>query len=123
MLSIVEFDVLLICCLQLAPAIDDPNTCALCEFVINELEQKLTENKTEESIKFALENVCEFLPKSIRKDCVRLIDAYTEQIVEMFLADLTPDEVCTALKLCKPKVVKGWLHTNKSIYLRGVMSF
>jgi len=90
-----------------APAIDDPNTCALCEFVINELEQKLTDNKTEESIKFALENVCEFLPKSIRKDCVRLIDAYTEQIVEMFLADLTPDEVCTALKLCKPKVVKG----------------
>ena len=43
--------------------------------------------------------VCGYLPKSIRTDCAHLVDMYTEQIIEMTLADLSPDEVCVTLKL------------------------
>jgi len=82
----------------------DPNVCALCEFVITELDHRLEENKTEAAIKQALENICGYMPKSVRKDCTRLVDAYADQILEMLLADLTPDEVCAALKFCKPKM-------------------
>jgi len=80
-----------------------PNTCALCEFVMTELYDKVKDKTTEEEIKEELEAVCGYLPKSVRKDCGRLVDAYTEEIVEMILASLTPDEVCAALQLCTPK--------------------
>ena len=89
--------------LCLAPASEDPNACALCEFVITMLDRKLKDNRTEESIKEALEGVCQRLPKGVQKDCVRLVDAYSEEIIEMLLADLQPDEVCVALKMCNPK--------------------
>ena len=80
-----------------------PNTCALCEFVMTELYDKVKDKTTEEEIKEELEAVCGYLSKSVRKDCGRLVDAYTEEIVEMILASLTPDEVCAALQLCTPK--------------------
>jgi saposin len=67
------------------------------------LDNKLEDNRTEESIKTALEGVCQRLPKTVRSDCVRLVDAYSKEIIEMLLADLKPDEVCVALKLCTPK--------------------
>lgn len=89
--------------LFLAPAVEDPNACALCEFVITMLDRKLKDNRTEESIKQALETVCLRLPKNVQKDCGRLVDAYSEEIVEMLLTELKPDEVCAALKLCQPK--------------------
>jgi saposin len=86
-----------------APTYGDANTCSLCEFVITMLDSKLEDNRTEESIKTALEGVCQRLPKTVRNDCVRLVDAYSKEIIEMLLADLKPDEVCVALKLCAPK--------------------
>ena len=67
------------------------------------LDSKLEDNRTEESIKTALEGVCQRLPKSVISDCVRLVDAYSKEIIEMLLADLKPDEVCVALKMCNPK--------------------
>lgn len=39
----------------------------------------------------------------MKGDCVRLVDAYSKEIIEMLVADLKPDEVCVALKLCVPK--------------------
>ena len=83
--------------------IDDPNTCALCEFVITTLDKKLKDNRTEESIKEAMENVCAYMPKSVRKDCTKLVDAYADEIIEMLIAELSPEEVCAALKLCSTK--------------------
>lgn len=83
--------------------IDDPNTCALCEFVITTLDKKLKDNRTEESIKAAMESVCPYMPKSIRQDCTKLVDAYADEIIEMLIAQLSPEEVCAALKLCSPK--------------------
>lgn len=84
----------------------NPNTCALCEFVLTELYEKVKDKTTEEEIKMELEAVCSYMPKSVRKDCTRLVDAYTEELVEMILASLTPDEICAALHLCTPKLRK-----------------
>jgi saposin len=82
---------------------EDPNACALCEFVLTEMTSRLKDNASEASIKQALENVCQYMPASVRKDCGRLVDAYADQIIEMVLADLSPEEVCVYLKLCSPK--------------------
>lgn len=101
----------------LAPASQDPNTCALCEFVITVLDRKLEDNRTEESIKEALEGVCQRLPKTVQNDCVRLVDAYSKEIVEMLLADLKPEEVCAALKLCDPKSENSKLILSDNIHI------
>lgn len=71
------------------------------------LDKRLEDNRTEESIREALEGLCQRLPKNVEKDCVRLVDAYAEEIIEMLLADLKPDEVCIALKMCQPKVLES----------------
>lgn len=85
----------------------DPNACALCEFVVTELVDRVKDEKTEATIRKELEAICAYLPKSVTKDCTRLVDAYTEEVIEMILADLTPDEVCASLKLCSPKPRKS----------------
>lgn len=43
-------------------------TCALCEFVMKELDSMLNSNTTEAEIKAALDKVCSVLPKSISAD-------------------------------------------------------
>ncbi len=72
--------------------------------MITQLDHQLENNKSEEAVKQALEKVCMLMPKSVRKDCVRLVDTYTDQIVEALVAQLTPDEVCAILKLCDSKI-------------------
>lgn len=55
---------------------------------------------TQESIKEALEKVCSALPKNMKDECQDFIQTYTDELVEMLIADLSPEEVCTYLKLC-----------------------
>lgn len=68
------------------------------------MDKKLQGNKTEESIKLALENVGLYMPTTVRKDSRRLVDAYATGLAEAVTADLTPD-ISITLKLCKPKVL------------------
>lgn len=70
-------------------------------------EHKLENNHTEESVRKTLENICQHMPKSVRQDCINLVDAYSKQIIEMLVAEFTPDEVCVGLKLCNPKLFSG----------------
>ena len=49
-----------------------------------------------------MEKLCVHLPQSLVKQCDVLVQNYSKQIVEMILADLTPQEVCVYLKLCDP---------------------
>ena len=40
----------------------------------------------------------------IQKQCLKLIDLYMEEIIDMFVKDYTPEQVCAELHLCPPKV-------------------
>ncbi len=42
----------------------------------------------------------------IQKQCVKLIDLYMEEIIDMFVKDYTPEQVCAELHLCAPKIVE-----------------
>lgn len=54
------------------------------------------------NIEAELDKLCNHLPKSLTDQCVDFVKAYSKELVEMLLADLTPQEVCTYLKLCDP---------------------
>ncbi|XP_046391934.1 prosaposin [Ischnura elegans] len=82
------------------PLVGDKPTCPLCLMAIEQLDKVLKDNKTEESIKDALENVCSSMPSRLVAECDSLVDQYTEELVDMLIADFTPQEVCVYLKLC-----------------------
>ena len=74
--------------------------CPLCLFAVTKLEEMVKDKKTEENIKQALDNLCSHLTNNLAKECVDFVNTYTNELIEMLEADLTPQEVCVYLKLC-----------------------
>jgi len=60
----------------------------------------------QEAIRKELDKLCSELPKSLARDCQNFVDAYGEELLDMLIADFTPKEICTYLKLCDPDVKK-----------------
>lgn len=82
--------------------VNDKPTCPLCLLATQSIIEKLRNNKTEEEIRKELDILCDDLPRSIAGDCRDFVDKYEEQLVDMLIADFTPMEICTYLKLCDP---------------------
>ncbi|XP_068207263.1 prosaposin [Palaemon carinicauda] len=78
-------------------------TCVMCEYAMTQLEDILQDHKTEDNIRNALDTLCSYLPKSVKDECQVFVDTYTDQIIHLLINDLSPDEVCVQLGLCKPK--------------------
>lgn len=69
----------------------------------------------QESIRKALDGLCKHLPKNLAPECEDFVQTYTQELVEMLIADLTPQEVCVYLKLCAAqptKEVRPWAHVE-----------
>ncbi|XP_044760968.1 prosaposin isoform X2 [Coccinella septempunctata] len=104
----------------------DNSKCPLCLFAVQKLEEMVKNNKTEADIKEALGRLCSKLPKELASECQQFVDTYTDELVEMLIADLNPQEVCVYLKLCtdnkpapevmkpleKPVMFSGQIDTN-----------
>merc|ERR1712096_254790 len=71
------------------------------------LEEYVKDKSTEAEIEAALEQVCSYFP-SYKSQCDALVEAYTPQIIQLLVDDVSPKEICTELGLCdalKSKVV------------------
>ncbi|XP_047529993.1 uncharacterized protein LOC125066118 [Vanessa atalanta] len=79
----------------------EKSNCPLCLFAVEQLETMLKNNRSEESIRKALDGLCTHLSSKLRTQCVDFVDTYTNQLVEMLVADLNAQEICVYLKLCK----------------------
>lgn len=86
--------------------VNDKPTCPLCLLATQSIIDKLKDKRTEEEIRKELDQLCSELPKSVAGDCRDFVDTYEEQLVDMLIADFTPKEICTYLKLCDPDVKK-----------------
>ncbi|XP_072050756.1 uncharacterized protein [Amphiura filiformis] len=85
--------------------------CVLCEFVMKELDELIGNNATEQEIKADLEKVCSYLPTSIQDECTRLVDDYAVEIIDLLVKGLSPQMICTEIKLCS--------QTQKSVSIPG----
>lgn len=54
-----------------------------------------------------MDKLCTHLPKSLVNQCESFVQEYSKQVMEMIIADLTPQEVCVYLKLCDPEKKVG----------------
>ncbi|KAK3744542.1 hypothetical protein RRG08_056678 [Elysia crispata] len=84
-------------------AVDAGPQCVICEFVMNELDNILGNNATQEEIKQALENVCNFLPASVKQECDSFVAQYTPELIQLLL-QVKPSQVCGYLGLCSSKL-------------------
>ncbi|KAM4729251.1 prosaposin isoform 2-T2 [Anableps anableps] len=75
-------------------------TCAICEFVMKQLESMLEDHSTEEEVVQAVEKVCTLLPSSLSAQCKDLIETYGQAIIELLVQQADPKTVCTVLGLC-----------------------
>lgn len=50
-----------------------------------------------------MRTLCDHLSGQVKEECVDFVNTYTSELVEMLIADLTPQEVCVFLKLCDDK--------------------
>jgi len=52
------------------------------------------------NIEVELDKLCNHLPRSLTDQCTDFVKSYNKELVEMLLADLSPQEVCAYLHLC-----------------------
>ncbi|XP_023819351.1 prosaposin isoform X2 [Oryzias latipes] len=74
--------------------------CAICEFVMKQVEAMLTDETTEEEVIQAVQKVCYLVPSSLTAQCKDLIETYGEAIIELLVQEVDPKTVCTMLALC-----------------------
>lgn len=55
------------------------------------------------NIKEALNNLCSHLSSNLKQECQDFVNTYADELVDMLVADLNPQEVCVYLKLCDDK--------------------
>lgn len=77
--------------------------CVLCEFVMKEVKTLIENNRTEAEILQALDKVCSILPSTIKSSCLDFVNTYGRAILTILETQVTPEEVCTILGLCKAK--------------------
>eukprot|EP00095_Tigriopus_kingsejongensis_P007881 maker-scaffold127_size327531-snap-gene-2.26 protein:Tk07881 transcript:maker-scaffold127_size327531-snap-gene-2.26-mRNA-1 annotation:"saposin isoform 1" len=85
---------------------DERPYCTLCEYAIGEVDQLIEDKKNEKEIIYYLDKICYHLSIPIQKECLNLVEAYTDKIIKMFVADYSPEQVCSSLHLCQ-KVPSG----------------
>ncbi|ERL92231.1 hypothetical protein D910_09549 [Dendroctonus ponderosae] len=77
--------------------------CPLCLLTVTKLESMIKGKATKDEIKESLEKVCNHLPGNLKPECTDFVNTYTDELIEMLMADFKPEEVCVYLKLCTDK--------------------
>jgi saposin len=75
-------------------------TCAFCEYAVHELLGILKENRTEEAIKDALDQLCSYLPSTLTQECKEYVEDYSELIISLLEQEVDPSTICSQLGLC-----------------------
>eukprot|EP00092_Neocalanus_flemingeri_P033617 GFUD01036545.1.p1 GENE.GFUD01036545.1~~GFUD01036545.1.p1 ORF type:complete len:893 (-),score=233.50 GFUD01036545.1:245-2923(-) len=90
--------------------LEDPKDpyCSLCELVVRDLDGMLEDKQNKEEIEKALDVLCFQLSDPVHKQCEKMVAKYTDEIIEMFIKEYSPKEICAELGLC----VDNEINTN-----------
>lgn len=56
-------------------------------------------------MKKQLEKLCTKLPSSWKAECTDFVKNQLENILDMLVAQIPPEEMCILLNICKPKTI------------------
>lgn len=74
--------------------------CDVCTLAMGYLDNALKENRTQEAIEQALDQVCSYLPKQYVEECQALVKEYEGVLIELLIQQLEPSLICKELGLC-----------------------
>jgi len=66
----------------------------------------------QKEIKIKLEKLCGKLPSKWKAECTDFVSTQLENILDMLVAQVKPDEICILLTICKPKTISESLADN-----------
>lgn len=114
-------------------AVIETKSCPLCLFAIQELLVQIDNQKTKKNIEVALSELCNHLTDAMKSQCTQFVVKYSTEIIEvrliehqlaliklnlnflqMIIANFTPQEICTYLKLCSDENKPGLIVTQES---------
>lgn len=108
--------------LKLCPSIDlsltsitkseTSNNCPMCVIFMSALESEISNKDTEKEIKIKLEKLCGKLPSKWKAECTDFVSTQLENILDMLVAQVKPEEICVLLDVCKPKTISESLADN-----------
>jgi len=81
---------------------DNSEICDECKEMVAQARAQLLTNETQEEIKEVLEGTCRiyFPIKFIAKECIKIVDEYLPDYIDMLASRMDPLQVCTVARLC-----------------------
>jgi len=67
--------------------------CFLCQSVLNYVQQVVTDPKSEEEIRTALEKSCAVVPSSFEQQCKQFVDQYGDAFISLIAQEVDPSVV------------------------------
>ncbi|XP_070504194.1 prosaposin-like [Chironomus tepperi] len=80
--------------------VSEKPTCAFCLFAMQEIKAVVNKNSTKDSILSVLDGLCTHLSVKLQAPCKTFVETYSAEVVDMILADFTPQEACVFIRLC-----------------------
>lgn len=80
--------------------VDDGKWCTICEYFLHFVQVEIASPKTEESIKQAVAETCNKLPKQVGAECHSFVDNYGDAVIALLIQGIDPTEVCPKLFMC-----------------------
>lgn len=74
--------------------------CLVCEMIVQYVEALLDQKSSVEEIEKLMKKVCNFLPRSMKSECVNIVTTYGDMIIHLIATEYTPQEACKIAKLC-----------------------
>ncbi|NWI84561.1 SAP protein, partial [Pitta sordida] len=71
--------------------------CSLCTKVVKKIKKLAGDNPDEA----ALQKVCQKLGRKLGALCQKMVNKYQEQIIQGLQDEDTPQDICTAIGICK----------------------
>ncbi|KAL0205961.1 hypothetical protein P9112_001268 [Eukaryota sp. TZLM1-RC] len=96
----------------LALACDDTGSsvnsipCSLCEWVVGNVQSKISEDTTKEQIISLVGTACKYVPSSISTKCGELIEEYGPALIDLLVDRFPPHVVCSSIGLCHEEFVE-----------------
>jgi len=75
--------------------------CPICEFLVDQGENFISKNTSEEDAVHFLDNLCDRLPKSKQEMCDGFVNANFHKLIEFIIDKENSHKVCTQLHFCE----------------------
>lgn len=96
---------------------DNSDICETCKKMVQEARDELLSNTTQDLIKQVLEGTCHiyFPIKVIALECVKLVDEFIPELIDMLASRMDPQMVCSVAWLCNSDKIKQLVEDIKIV--------